>query len=157
MSSGRGGQPARWVDRVGCWLIDSAIPATLLVIALALPETYKTRLKYEDGIQWSNTTSDGPHSAFYILIALAIAFILWNKGYREGRTGKSIGKSLFGFTTVSISTDKPLGVWRATARCALLAGDFVICYIGVLWPLWDDKRQCLVSDKVTGSIVVADR
>ena len=34
--------------------------------------------------------------------------------------------------------------------------DFAICYIGVLWPLWDAKRQCLLSDKVTGAVVYKD-
>ena len=101
--------------------------------------------------------ASGLHPAFYVLIALAAGFTLWNKGFREGRTGKSVGKQLLGFTTLSQATGKPLGVVRATLRCVLLVVDFALCYLGVLWPLWDDKRQCLVSDKVTGSIVVGVR
>ena len=31
--------------------------------------------------------------------------------------------------------------------------DSLACYIGWLWPLWDDKRQTF-ADKVCGSIVV---
>lgn len=39
-------------------------------------------------------------------------------------------------------------------RQILLMVDFAICYIGVLWPLWDQKKQCLLSDKVASAIVI---
>lgn len=147
---------APWANRVACWLIDAALPAVLFVVALLLPTAYQTKQTYENGVLWSNTTEVGRNPFFFILIFIAIAFVLWNQGFREGRTGKSIGKRLLGFTTLRESSGEPLGVTFATIRLLLLSVDFGLCYLGVLWPLWDPKRQCLVSDKATGSVVVRD-
>ena len=78
------------------------------------------------------------------------------KAYREGTTGKSIGKQITGYTTLKEDTGEPLGFGMGFVRLLLLWVDFAICYIGVLWPLWDAKRQCLLSDKVTGAVVYKD-
>ena len=51
-------------------------------------------------------------------------------------------------------TGEPLGFGVNLLRQILLAVDFWICYIGVLWPLWDSKHQCLISDKATGAVVL---
>jgi hypothetical protein len=82
--------------------------------------------------------------------------LVWNKAYREGTTGKSIGKQITGYTTLKEDTGEPLGFGMGFVRLLLLWVDFAICYIGVLWPLWDAKRQCLLSDKVTGAVVYKD-
>jgi hypothetical protein len=119
--------------------------------------SYSLQTQSINGVEYQVSVGGELRPAFYVFITIAVGFTLWNKGFREGRTGKSIGKQLLGFTTLSQATGKPLGIGRATARCVLLVVDFALCYLGVLWPLWDDKRQCLVSDKATGSIVVGDR
>jgi hypothetical protein len=113
------------------------------------------------GTAYSYTTVDSSTSAFGILLiflcwAIALAYWFWNKGYREGTTGKSIGKSVTGYTTVNEETGEPLGTGMGIVRVLLLCVDFAICYIGVLWPLWDPKRQTLLSDKVTKAVVYKD-
>ena len=159
MTPEQSGRPyAWWISRVGCWLIDAVVPAVLILVGYGIGRpTYSLETQSINGVEYQVSVASGLHPAFYVLIALAAGFTLWNKGFREGRTGKSVGKQLLGFTTLSQATGKPLGVVRATLRCVLLVVDFALCYLGVLWPLWDEKRQCLVSDKVTGSIVVGDR
>ena len=49
-----------------------------------------------------------------------------------------------------------LGFGTAFGRLLLLWLDFAICYIGVLWPIWDKDRQCLLSDKLTKAVVYKD-
>lgn len=147
---------ARWIDRVACWSIDAAVPAVFIAVAVALPEGFITTTETINGVQFQKTTPLGPPIAFYLLWLAAILFTLWNKGYCEGRSGKSLGKKALGFTTVAIATGKPLGVPGATARCTLLSIDFAMCYVGVLWPLWDERVQCLVSDKFLKAIVIRD-
>lgn len=113
------------------------------------------------GTPYSYTTVETSTSAIGILLGLlfyllGILFMVWNKAYREGTTGKSIGKQVTGYTTVKEETGEPLGFGMGFVRLILLWVDFAICYIGVLWPLWDAKRQCLLSDKVTGAVVYKD-
>ena len=80
----------------------------------------------------------------------------WNKGYREGTTTQSLGKSALNMHTVQLSNGQPLGFGVAVGRLLLLYVDFFICYIGVLWPIWDKDRQCLISDKATKAVVYKD-
>ena len=113
------------------------------------------------GTPYSYTTTEASTSAIGVLLAflsyaIALAYWFWNKGYREGSTGKSIGKQILGYTTVNEQTGEPLGAGQGVIRLLLLWVDFFICYIGVLWPLWDPKRQCLLSDRVTNAVVFKD-
>ena len=148
---------ALWLSRVGCWAIDALVPALLICTGYLVGQpTYRLETEFVNGISYDVSTSNGLRPAFFGFMCLAVAFMVWNQGYREGRSGKSLGKQLWGFTTLRESTGTRLGFLRATLRLALLTVDFGLCYVGVLWPLWDPKRQCLVSDKVSGAIVVHD-
>ncbi len=161
-----GKQYAEWIWRVLAYLIDY-IPAAILggigyLLAIMLTTTSAVERQGEIyGTPYSYTTVETSTSAFGLLLALffyllGILFMVWNKGYREGTTGKSIGKQVTGYTTVNEATGEPLGFGMGFVRLLLLWVDFAICYVGVLWPLWDSKRQCLLSDKVTGAVVYKD-
>ena len=148
---------ATWAWRVIAYIIDEIIPWILVLIGSALgwPSTEVVNRDI-GGYSYTVTQSTGFGVFYYIMALLALAFYIWNKGYREGSTGKSIGKQMTGYTTVKEETGEPLGVGMGILRCVLLWVDFFICYIGVLWPLWDAKRQCLISDKATGAVVYKD-
>lgn len=141
-----------WGGRVLAYLADCVVPAALLGIGALLARPQE-QLEERHGEVVTVVTGYG--LLFYVAWLLGIAFFLWNKGYREGRTGQSLGKSLLRQTTLRKSTGKPLGVGRAVLRWILLCVDFAICYIGVLWPLWDQEKRCLLSDRITGAVVVA--
>lgn len=161
-----GKEYAAWIWRVLSYLIDY-VPVVVIVgigylFAAILTTTSEVVREGSVGdTAYSYTTVDTSTSAFGILLvflcwAIALAYWFWNKGYREGTTGKSIGKSVTGYTTVNEETGEPLGAGMGIVRVLLLYVDFFICYIGVLWPLWDPKRQALLSDKVTKAVVYKD-
>ncbi len=143
-----------WFGRVLAYIID-VIPMSLLIgigYLVAAPST-KT-VTTEAGIQITTTTGLGVW--FWVFWALGIVYWIYNKAYREGTTTQSIGKKVLGMHTVHEMTGEPLGFGRAFGRLLLLYVDFAICYIGVLWPLWDQYRQCLLSDKITKAVVYMD-
>lgn len=149
---------APWLSRVACFVADAAIPVALIILGSVLGRpSFSPDSEPSGGVVSGTSTGVGYQPAYYVLLVLAVVFILWNRGYREGRTGRSVGKQLLGFATVKESTGRPIGVLIATLRIFLLVVDFAICYIGVLAPLWDKKRQCLLSDKLTGAVVVPAR
>ena len=161
-----GRQYAEWIWRVLAYIIDY-IPAGVLagigyLFAILLTSTSSVVRQGElYGTPYSYTTVERSTSAIGLILAfifylLALAYWIWNKAYREGTTGKSIGKQITGYTTLKEETGEPLGFGMGFVRLLLLWVDFAICYIGVLWPLWDAKRQCLLSDKVTGAVVYKD-
>jgi uncharacterized RDD family membrane protein YckC len=161
-----GKEYAPWIWRVLSFGIDY-VPVVVIVgigylfAAILTTTSEVVREGSVGGTAYSYTTVDSSTSAFGILLiflcwAIALAYWFWNKGYREGTTGKSIGKSVTGYTTVNEETGEPLGAGMGIVRVLLLYVDFAICYIGVLWPLWDPKRQALLSDKVTKAVVYKD-
>lgn len=148
---------ASWLARVLALVIDYIGPWILVIIGTVIDGSSTKEVTRSFGsTSYTVVEASGPGIIYWVLWLISIAFLIWNKGYREGTTGKSIGKQLTGYTTVKEDTGEPLGFGMGLARFVLLWVDFVICYVGVLWPLWDQKRQCLVSDKVTGAVVYKD-
>lgn len=148
---------ASWGERVISYIIDY-VPAFVLQLigfVLGWPRTEVVERDF-GGYNYTVTQSTGYGFTVYLFSLFAILWMLWNKGYLEGSTGKSIGKRMTGLTTVKEDTNQPLGPGMGIVRIILLWVDFAICYVGVLWPLWDPKRQCLVSDKVTTAVVFKD-
>lgn len=158
-----GREYASWLNRVGAWLIDF-IPVFILtgigtLIFNLTGSTEQLVVEIESGVSTSVEVVNGSPAGIIIRLIFflgAIAYWIWNKGIREGSTGKSYGKQILGYTTVSEKTGEPLGAAQGVLRVLLLAIDFAICYVGVLWPLWDHKRQALLSDKGTSAVVFKD-
>jgi uncharacterized RDD family membrane protein YckC len=85
-----------------------------------------------------------------------VVFSIWNRWIRTGRTGMSIGKEKMGIKLVSEDTGQPIGGGMAFVRDLAHFVDGLICDIGYLFPLWDDKRQTL-ADKIVKTVVVKTR
>ena len=88
---------------------------------------------------------------YWLTILLALAYLVWNYGYRQGTTGSSIGKSVMKFKVVSEVTGQPIGFGMSVVRQIAHFVDPIICYIGYLLPLWDSKRQTL-ADKIMTTV-----
>jgi len=151
---------ASWGKRVLAYIIDY-IPAGILAgigyaIIFGGAMSNATCVTTESGGVVCNSTEASPVASFFGGLFLIAAFVywLWNRVFKMGKTGSSIGMGVAGTKAVKEATGEPLGAGLNFLRQVLLAVDFWICYIGVLWPLWDSKRQCLISDKATGAIVL---
>jgi uncharacterized RDD family membrane protein YckC len=87
------------------------------------------------------------------LLGLAVAIFLV---YREGRTGQTPGKKIVGIRVLRERDGAALGFWRAFGRRLLHILDGIPCFLGYLWPLWDDKNQTF-ADKIVKSVVIKDQ
>jgi uncharacterized RDD family membrane protein YckC len=85
-------------------------------------------------------------------IVLPFAFWVWNY-WREGTTGWTLGKQALGLQVRRAANGALLGGWLSIGRQILHAVDGALCYLGYLWPLWDDKRQTF-ADKIVDTVVV---
>lgn len=88
-----------------------------------------------------------------------IVLSIWNKVFREGRTGQSFGKARMNIFLVDASSGAPIGAGRAFLRefvfsllSSFTAGVFWI--VDYLWPLWDKNGE-RVMDKIMTSRVVS--
>lgn len=135
---------AHWGKRVAAYLIDG-----LVVMVGYLPAMVG------NGI--ISASDDGTSTVGTLLVLVgvvaAIAIFVWNTCLKGGRTGWSIGKGVMGIRLISESTGQPIGAGMAFVRYLAHILDALPCYLGYLWPLWDEKRQTF-SDKIIGTIVV---
>lgn len=139
---------ASWLSRVGANLLDGLVNFVVAIPLLA------------PGIAIMVATSDvGGTNAFAIgLIVLGylavFVFAIWNFVIRQGRTGKTLGKTWLHIKVVREANGDVPGVWLALGRY-LLQGILttVTLYLNVLWPLWDAKNQTL-HDKVCSTVVI---
>jgi RDD family len=152
-----------WLTRVLAWFIDY-IPAFLIVgiglgIEAATQETVcvTDASEYNLGDFCATGNSTLGVAAFIISLPIALAYIIWNLGYRQGATGSSIGKSIMKFKIVSEKTWQPIGFGMSVAReliyVAALLGCGIVWLVAVLFPLWDAKLQTLL-DKIFTTVAV---
>lgn len=166
-----GGQPffgqglpplASWGQRVGAYLIDGLVtlPALIVLIPgyamIINAATESTEYNAETG-NFESTGGGGGAGVVALLlvllgILLAFGLQVWNRWIKGGR-GQSIGKKAMGITLIGEGTMQPIGAGSAFVRDIAHFLDSIACYLGWLWPLWDDKRQTF-SDKVMSTIVV---
>ena len=131
---------AGWWIRVGAYLIDSVLLTIGFLIVV--------------GIGFAI------HDALGVILALAglLVVLLGYWVYLEGgETGQTLGKRAVGIRVRS-EHGGVAGYGKAFARniVARVIGLFpIIGLVDVLWPLWDNRKQCL-HDKAGGTIVVRD-
>jgi len=134
---GYGAPPyASWITRVGAYLVD-ALPTWVLI-----------------GIGAALRGHGGAGAAIGLIFYLASpGWVGYNRWYRAGTTGQSLGKSATNVRLINEQTGRPIGGGMAFVRDLCHLVDAIICYVGFLFPLWDAKRQTL-ADKIVSTVVV---
>ncbi|TWF76546.1 putative RDD family membrane protein YckC [Pseudonocardia hierapolitana] len=133
---------ATYGQRVGGFLVDIGIPAGLLAVVLIA--ALATRDVVVIGIVYPGAALVG------------LAFLVWNSGYRQGRSGQSLGKSVLGTRLVSAGSGEPVGFGRAFGRQVAHLVDAIPLGVGFLWPLWDEQRQTFADKMCSTHVVQAD-
>ena len=133
------------------------IPVVLGIVflAIAAPSDISTD-------QFGNTTTSGDSNPALaaiggVLIALgvltAIGITIWNRVFKMGRTGQSVGKKVIGLYLLDDKTGQPVGAGMAFLREIVNGLVNQVIYIGWLWMLWDADRQTLGDKAVHSSVV----
>lgn len=148
--------------RVGNYMIDvywrrlCSLLIDVLLGALFLIPIWPISLLLMEAVRGRNDRTGAIIVAVVAIVVASVAcvgFVIWNSGYRQGTTGQSIGKKVFGIKLVGAATGQPVGFWLAIGRLFAHLLDVVTYLIGFLWPLWDKQRQTL-ADKVCFTLVV---
>lgn len=135
--SGYGATPvsnnASWGIRLAAFLIDFAVSV---------------------GFQLPGLLIGAASSGLGTLVQLAgtVAFVfLWSK--MVGTTGQSWGKKVMKIKVVDADSGQFIGQGRAVGRYFAQILSAIPCYLGFLWPLWDQKKQTW-HDKIVRTSVV---
>lgn len=142
---------AGWGLRVGACLLDGLVPMFLMIPTAVFALATQVPAVDSYGYPTSEPTPAGLLALFLGWIA-TFAFSLWNRTFRQGRTGQSLGKQAMRLRLVKEQTLAPTGPGLAFLRDLAHQLDGA-AYIGYLWPLWDAKRQTF-ADKICTTYVV---
>jgi uncharacterized RDD family membrane protein YckC len=88
-----------------------------------------------------------------LLLLIGLGLGIYNRWIQQGQTGQSWGKKAVGLKLIAADTGQVVGVGKAFLRdlCHILDG--LPCYLGYLWPLWDEKKQTF-ADKIMNTYVI---
>lgn len=149
-----------WFTRVLAYVID-CIPVYLLAaiggVVLATFQKVETICVVDVCVTGNNGPSTMAWIIFSVCVLIAVLFSFWNRGFRQGKTGSSIGKQILKFNVVDDVSRKPIGAGKGVVRELIYFVFAWLCSIlllvAVLFPLWDAKRQSLV-DKLIKTVCV---
>jgi uncharacterized RDD family membrane protein YckC len=156
---------ASWGARVGATLLDGLI-IMLVPIGLFIAGYAQFAVKVADrqtdcdnaGISDNcplPKMSGGSVSLVLLGGALSLIGFVY-LAYREGSTGQTPGKKIVGIRLLRENDGSNLGFGLAFGRRLLHVIDGAACYLGYLWPLWDDKNQTF-TDKIVHTVVIRDQ
>jgi uncharacterized RDD family membrane protein YckC len=144
---------------VAASLLDALPIVALAVLAVVLMYLTRNRLCDGDtsardlGAQCASVVSPLGVIAFVAGWLAMLGYLVWSFGYRQGRTGSSIGKSAMGLRVVDVASGEPIGFWRSVIRQLAHVTDVFSLGLGYLWPLWDAKNQTF-ADKLASTVSV---
>ncbi|WP_253277196.1 RDD family protein [Rhodococcus sp. RD6.2] len=155
---------ASWASRFAAYLLDGiVIPLVGYVIAgigafLAFKDASSTTVTYSGDYYDETTTNlDGVNGAgIAIMVAgflLAVALVVWNNVFRQGRTGQTVAKSWMDIAVVREVDGRPLGAGMAFVRWLLLVVLGDLCFLNFLWPLWEERKRCW-HDMLVSTVVI---
>ena len=157
---------ASWGARVGAAIIDGLVGAVAMIpfwigYGLLIGGAASGASEYDPNT--GMYTTGEPNGALmaigglllFIGFLVSLAFLFWNYGLKQGKTGYTIGKGVLGIKVIKEADGQVLGTWLSVGRFFVHYLDQLACYIGYLWPLWDDKRQTF-ADKILSTIVVVE-
>jgi uncharacterized RDD family membrane protein YckC len=144
-----------WLHRVGAYFVD-AIPLAIIygiAFGIGIGTGNNSCVANPNGYggACSSSFSGVGLAVSFLAWLLALAYAIWNWGYRQGTTGSSIGKSVLKFKVVSEATGQPIGFGMSIVRQLAHIVDSAICGLGYLFPLWDAKRQTF-ADKILSTV-----
>jgi uncharacterized RDD family membrane protein YckC len=159
--TGRQWPYASWGARVGARLIDELLLAIgwvpyvigLVMVIGAIPPT---SFDETTGLYTTDGVGDTGMAALGGLLIIGGALValgiwLWNRVFRMGRTGQSVGKRVMRLYLVSEATGNPMGAGMCFVRELAHYVDGILM-LGYLWPIWDVKRQTF-ADKIVSTVV----
>jgi len=145
-----GRQLASWQERMGASLIDA-----LLIVSPAL-----AAMVYFATSNVSTADVMAGHGGRTVLVndllwLGALLFYVYNRWLLQGRTGQTWGKRILHLRLVRMDNGYPPGPGHAFIRDIAHMLDVPCIPIGLLWPLWDGRRQTF-ADKLASTVVLSD-
>jgi len=136
------GNPASYASRAVALILDVLIGLGIAIAFVVL------------GVAASFISPD--LGTIIVIIGFFVGFMifpLWNVVVRQGSGGQTIGKGKQNIKLIADSTGAPVGIGPAIIRALLGYLLTSICFLDLLWPLFDEQKKRL-TDKILNFSVI---
>lgn len=151
-----GAELSSWGLRVGGYLIDALllIPGYILYI-IGAPKSFSYSTDVNGQVSSGSGAAGGNGLILFLGIIVILAITAWNRWYKGGTTGQTVGRGVVGTKVVDANTGQPIGPLKAFVRDLAHIVDSIICGLPIGWlaPLWDAKKQTW-GDKIMSTVSV---
>ena len=128
-----------WINRVGAYILRA-----LAIVPIYVPFVVVAAILGDIGFVVILV-------GYVFAIGAAIRFFI-----QRAHLGYDLGDRVLGQRLVREATNQPMGSgWSVFGRQVAHILDALPCYLGFLWPLWDQKRQTF-ADKIVSTVVIED-
>lgn len=150
---------AGWWLRAGAFVLDGAVLIACYMpgfVYLSTGESETAVCDNIDGVVVTCTEPTAATSAIGLALVLAgiIGFLVLYCSMASRRG--SIGHRAVGIRIVDARTGDRVGAWRIFGRRVASYLSSLACYLGFLWPLWDQRKQTW-HDMIAKTVVVRTR
>lgn len=155
-----GYQLSGWWKRVGAYLLDGLILSVVYVVVFLILGL----------IMLSGGNNDALVLAFVLIvfvgsILITVFYYGWSMSREGEHNGQSLGKQMLHITVIREEGEE-VDFWYAVKREVLVIQILfgfifniftggIATFLNYLWPLWDEKRQCLHDKMVSSRVVVS--
>jgi len=155
------GPVTTFADRIVPGLIDAAlnlIGLIPMIIGIIIMATSAGGGSYDSygNYQYDGGSGAGMAVGLVLLFGSFAVFFgiwLWNRVFKLGRTGQSVGKKIAGQKLINTTSGQPIGAGQSFVREVIHGLANQVVYLSYLWMLWDSNRQTL-GDMVAKSTVI---
>jgi uncharacterized RDD family membrane protein YckC len=141
---------AEWHERLLAYLAD-VMPLVILFVVLALFDDDSGAYSSRDGGSASGFSLQVTGLPAVFLFAVTIGWFVYNWLLRQGTTGQTMGKKLVGIAVLD-GSQRPIGAGLTFVRQLAHVLDFLPCFLGYLWPVWDPEKRTF-ADMIMGTRV----
>ncbi len=161
------GKVASFGQRALAYLVDLAITLVgmipvifgIILIVVGAPSEITTD-------QFGDPITSGDSNAALVVVGglliglgalISLGITIWNRVFKMGRTGQSVGKKVIGLYLLDDKTGQPVGAGMTFVREIVNSLVNQVIYIGWLWMLWDADKQTLGDKAVHSNVVVVSK
>ena len=144
---------AAWHERFLAYLVDIAPLFVLFLVLAVLTDDADSYLPIGFWFSTDSSSSSVMISGFPSIFfdAVMLGWFVWNWLVRQGKTGQTVGKKVIGVAVLG-ANHQPIGPGMTLARQFAHVLDFLPCFLGYLWPIWDREKRTF-ADMIVGTRV----
>lgn len=131
---------AAWHERFLAYVVDVGPLVILFLLLAQLDPDTEMYSAADPGHTSSGVSVQVSGLPALFLFAVTLGWFVYNWLVRQGGTGQTVGKQAMDIVVLDAS-HQPIGAGLTFVRQLAHVLDFLPCFLGYLWPVWDAEKR----------------